>query len=910
MKPATATDKPALFPVWLLHSKTSPTRQRVDLLERPSLTLKLHQALDATVSVIHAPAGYGKSTLLSNWRDLLLAEGHTVCWLSLDRQDNEALHLLIYIAFSLVEGGVAFDSDSAGFDRTVSELSERDLLSLIIHWAAEHPNQVVLILDDFDHLKAEVIDSVIHPLLEYAPDNLHIAIATRDDSHLKVSSLEVKGQAVRFGASQLRFTPMELNDFLADELDNQTIQKLFKVTEGWPVAIQMIRSAVQSEKDVERIMDDLTGDATNIASYLSEEILSNLDEGLRDFLMDISLVDRIDTEFADYLRGQPGSHVLLGRARVLDTLVLPVDTMDGTFRLHPLFREHLYERLAASRPDRLKTLHLSAADWFSSREDLVEAVRHCVLAGEPEHAIGIIQRVGGVMIWFREGLTRLRAVMRLLEDQAVFDDWRLAMIRCLLYIKDGQVHQARQLYDSVTARADIEFAGLSQLGADDQVDEFAILEMGISIYEGKPISQASCRQLEARVASLDEKEFAIRGNLLTFLCVGYLQRGEFSEARRYGELAIPAFMAAGSLYGTAYIHFHLGDISFAEGNSEDAARSYAEGLDLARKHFNDDQGMKLVGSILTSELNYELGDVGSIPAIARSIPKLLERHEAWFDIYAAGYSASCHRELDDYGIDAALAIVDRAVEYAELNRLFRLTRLLACLRIELLLRADKISEARSVLQHSGITIGDYMSEAEDQIAWRERDTAVAAISHLLICEGRLEEALDQLRHFSRQARHAGHMRARMKYQLLLAIAHGHRDDATARDHHLESALELYERSRYVRPFLEHQPELKVALTAYLSETAQSTGARHHESAQQILERLEDARTKDVEEALLSPREQEVLQELMQGFSNKVIARKINVSESTVRFHLRNIFVKLNVTSRLQAVTVARQQKLV
>jgi LuxR family maltose regulon positive regulatory protein len=246
-KGSSSPTRSSLFPLWLLRSKVSPTRQRVDLLERPSHTLKLHQSFDATLSLIHAPAGFGKSTVLSNWRELLLEEGHKVCWLSLGKQDNDPLQLLNYIAFSLAEGGVDFDIGGTGLELQFSELSEHDFLSLIIHFIAEQDDRVVLILDDFENLDSDVVNRVINPLLEYAPENLHISIATRDDSKLKISNLEAKGRAVRFGANQLKFTPIELTDFLADEHESHIIQKLFKLTEGWPVAIQMIRSAIHSD---------------------------------------------------------------------------------------------------------------------------------------------------------------------------------------------------------------------------------------------------------------------------------------------------------------------------------------------------------------------------------------------------------------------------------------------------------------------------------------------------------------------------------------------------------------------------------------------------------------------------------------------------------------------------------------
>ncbi len=904
-------EQQGFFPVWLLRSKVSPTSQRVDLLDRNSHTLKLHQALDARLSLIHGPAGYGKSTLLANWRKTLVADGHKVCWLSLGKQDNDPGQLLTYIAFSLATGGVAFESEGAEVKFRLSELSERELISLIIHFIAETRERVVLILDDFENLQPGVIHSVIEPFLEYAPDNLHVSIATRDDSHLKVSRLEANGQAVRIGPAQLRFSPIEMNDLLGDEYDKQTIAQFFKLTEGWPVAIQMIRSAIRSEGDVERILGDLGGDATHIASYLSEEVLSKLDRALQQFLMDISLVDRVDCAFADSLRQAQDSRAMFAQARTLDALVLPVDDVDSTYRLHPLFREHLYSRLSVSDPARHRELHLRAAAWFADRGDLVEAVRHSILAGNTEYGIEILTAAGGVMLWFKEGLTRLRVILDLFEEETTLQDPRLAPIRCLLDIKDGQVARARQLHEATVARTQVAVHDLSQTSTYSSVHEFVVMEIVISIYEGKPIPEKVLADLNDKVSSLGTDEHALRGNLLTMLCVGHLQLGHFQEARRFGEESLPAFTAAGSEYGAAYIYFHLGDISFAEGNSRDAARWYKLGLDSTRKYFNDDQGMKLVVNILIAELDYELGELASGTNTTRAVPRLLEKHEAWFDIYAAGYSTSAYLEFDDYGIEAALAIINRGVEYAELNKLFRLTRFLSCLRVDLLLRAGLTGEARAEVEQSSISIEDYQTASENKIAWRERDAAVQVIVRLLLHENQHQQALDILKYFSRQARTEGHVRARMKYKILRALAHGNDPDDRAQQAQLNDALTLFGKSRFVRPFLDEKEQLAPMLERYL-ERADDEGRNElqRKDASSLLKQMAVSAGSDPEQSLLSPRELEVLKELEHGFSNKVIARKIDVTESTVRFHLRNIFVKLNVSSRLQAVAVARELQLI
>ncbi len=915
MKPTPAAANARLFPVWLLRSKVSPTRQRVDLLERRSHLLKLQQALDATLSLVHAPAGYGKSTVLSNWREMLLDEGHTVCWLSLGREDNDPMQLLTYLAFALSEGGVDLQRSGIELSHQFTELSQRDFLSIVIHIIAEHDKRLVLMLDDFENLESEVVNEVITPLLEYAPENLHIAIATRDESLLKISNLEAKGQACRFGANQLKFTPLELNEFLAEEYDSHTIAQIYRITEGWPVAVQMIRGAIRVDGDIERILANITGDATHIAAYLSEEVLSNLDAGLQAFLMDISLLDRVDCAFADYLRDDDSSLSRFGAARALDNLVLPVDNVEATFRLHPLFREHLYDKLVSTQPGRCRELHLRAAHWFARNEDLVEAVRHCVLAGQPEQAIPIIVQAGGVMIWFREGLKRLRAIMRLFDEETVLAHWELGMIRCLLDIKDGNLRQARELFDDIVARS--EEIPLLNPGSGPQpvlhgdpglMREEALMGTVLSIYEGKQISLSFCSELEKQVMLLvKEDEGAAVGQYCTILCIAYLQAGYFPQARKFAEMAIPAFESAGSVYGVAYIYFHLGDISFAEGDSVEAARNYQLGLDLTKKHFGDDQGMKLVANILIAELKYELNEELQLASYARSIPRLLEKHEAWFDVYAAGYTTSAHREFDEHGLDAALVIVDRAGQYASRHELSRLQRLLIFLRIDLLLRAGRVAEARAVMEDAGIEIDQYTVEQDSQVAWRERDTGVQAITRLLIREGRQLEALRWLNHFSVQARADGDVRACMKYEILQTIACHKSQQSYIMLEHLAVALKYFAKSRFIRAFMEEAddllPVLELALECYTDEPQRQV-------VQSIVQQLKGLTQDAAADPLLSQRELEVLGELVHGYSNKVIARQMGVTESTVRFHLRNIFVKLQVQSRLRAVAVARQKGIV
>ena len=379
MKDLRETETTFLFPTWLIRAKVNPTNQRVDVLKRPSLIKQLDECLDATLSLVCAPAGYGKSTLYADWRNKLLQDNIKVCWLSLEQADNDAFQLLTYIAYSLYEGGVDFLN--AGRNVHFSDLSLRAFLS-IIHRAIENQeSKCVLIMDDFENLNEETIGRVVEPLLHHSPANLHLAIASRDDRRLKVAKLEIEGLAVRLPVKSLNFTLRELEVFFEDYLSANTIRKIYQLTEGWPVTIQMIRSSLKVDRDIDRLLASVTSSSSVITTYLSEQIFQGIKNGLQAFLMDISLVDGISCDLANYLRDTEDSETWFDACDTLSPLVLPVEKTESAYRLHPIFREYLHHRLMLTHPDRAAILHQRAADWFAGKGNLVRAVGHAVQAG-------------------------------------------------------------------------------------------------------------------------------------------------------------------------------------------------------------------------------------------------------------------------------------------------------------------------------------------------------------------------------------------------------------------------------------------------------------------------------------------------------------------------------------------------
>jgi LuxR family maltose regulon positive regulatory protein len=433
--------------------------------------------------------------------------------------------------------------------------------------------------------------------------------------------------------------------------------------------------------------------------------------------------------------------------------------------------------------------------------------------------------------------------------------------------------------------------------------------MVVCIVEGKIVAQSICDQLEQRLSVPGADDGGMKGQMLTILCHSALQRGHFVEARRFAEMGVPAFEAVGAIYGVAYNHLHLGCTYFARGDTGEAERCYKIGQQLARKYFGDDHGLRLIANILLAELKYERSEAQGMALAARASPQLLEHHEAWFEIVAAAHTTSVGYAFDEQGIEAALAIIDGGMTYARQNKLRAQEDFLSLLRIELYLRAERPADARALVNTSGFNCEERLSSGHE-FGWRQRDSTVQVIARLLIAEGNVQAALDLLGRHSAHIDSGRHVKSRLRHLLLHVIAHKEIDDPDRMIRYLEAALTLSAETGCVRAFLNERRELETAIHSYVSLGERAGGNRSAlQHARSILRQLTSVPAQAAASSLLSRTENRVLRELESGFSNKLIARKIGVSESTVRFHLRNIFQKLKVRSRLEAVTIARQQNL-
>lgn len=870
------------------------------ILKRARLLERLLAGRARRVTLLEAPAGFGKTTLLAQWRESLLAEGAQVAWLTLDPSDTDE-RFVPYLAFALQEAGVDMAATGLLREDPRGALPAPLALHSVLQAAAHASRPLYLILDDLERVSSPEARALIDTLIRYAPDNLHVALAARANPGLSLARLTLMGLLNHIDAGSLRFTVAETSAYLEGAVPAHEIHCATDRTEGWPVAVQILRAV--AARDRQGGQDLLRGQPSGglAATYLTEQLVRGLAARQLEFLCDLSLLEAASIELADHVRAARDGAQLLRELEYLSALMPPLEGAPGHVRLHPMLREH-FASLAQRDPARCALIHRRAAHWLTAGRNLLAALRHAVAAGDKMLTGALILQAGGVSIWIRQGMEEVIAADRLIDEEMIAAMPRLGLMRAIVLIKQSRLHEARAQYDRVAAAT----GGFAQDPAAADCaslrrEALFILSM-LVIYCCLPLSETHLRSLDQGLhdPSADDVELA---HHKTVLCVAYLQSGHFDLAWRYGEEAAAHCLAFGSVYGTNFIDFHTGSIAMARGDTQEALQRYERGRRKSRRHFQHDGGLRLIGEVLTAELDLECNAIGNAKRRLSQVFAGLRDAEAWFEIYAAAYAAGAEIHLIDRGLEETLGMLDEAQTRAQRLGLAKLVPLLDALRVASLTLAGEPDRALRVAERSPTRFAEAGLAAGEGASWREVECLATAWVRLLARHGRYAQALqtcDAALAYGR-ARAAARMVLRLNVLAASCLdAMGERPAALAR---MADVCREVIRTGYLRSVVREGVALLPLLQAASQRLPDEALRRQaHDLQELLMGQAQDARRTLV----FSPRELDVLQHLQSGLKDKVIARRLGVSEHAVRFHLKNIYAKTRSHGRLEAIARVRE----
>ena len=881
-------------PGFLARSKLEPGAPAADRVERRLETKGLEGLREARLTLVHAPAGYGKTTLLGQWFRRLRDAGSRVAWLSLDEFDATVDQFAGNLLEACAEAG--FFRRRQWIEAEHPDSSRRLLLATLSGCEGEH----VLVFDDLHRAASPDIVRCLNLLVEDLPRGFRIVLGTRAlPAELVTADLRLHDRLFEVSDSELRFSEEDVVAYFGPRLgerDKQAVvERLLQRTEGWPAALQMVRRRLDDGDDLEATLHDLSGRSADLARYFLEQVFGGLDEDQQQFLLRTSILERVNGDLGSCLYGRPRGWPVLEELERRDLFVHAVDDAREWFRHHGLFREFLLERLRRDGAE-LGDLHARAASWLHEHGHVLPALQHAQRSAHPELVAKILESVGGWLFAVQGNVGLVERALASLDEPVTRRFPRVRLASIFLAARRGHLDQALA-----------EMEALQQDAPADDAELRAEMEImsGLLARYGDEIDERQLRMLEGLSQELPVHHHAMHAVRCNLLCAFYVSAGRYDACFPSGDQAIAHFRAFGSVFGEVFIYFHQGYACVQQARLRDAEALFLAGYDTAFERFGATSDLVAIGGVFLALIHHERNQTARAQKFLDASLEHVERFDGWLEVYAAAYGIGlslAQASGDDWRFDE---LAGRALATARERRLPRLAQ---CVSIRRAARGFQTLAPDAVRTQCE----EWLEALEDCRHPVVRHELALGAGRGLIRAGAYEEAASLLQTQADAARTDGRVRTWLSCSVLLAAALwqlGRQPQAVAA---FEAAVSTCLFEGIKQPFVEESallptvmPELIDAASArrtnrlreaYLSELRVETSACR-------------AGTPTAREGILSPRENQVLGLLVEGLTYGEMAAELGLSVNTVKFHLKNLYGKLGVQNRRAAIHAAAKTRL-
>ncbi|MFZ1474554.1 MAG: LuxR C-terminal-related transcriptional regulator [Anaerolineae bacterium] len=897
---------------------------RPKLVLRPRLIERLNEGLSSgcKLTLISAPAGFGKTTLVSEWVNNLrftsddfrldAANGgeivnrkskiaNRVAWLSLDAGDNDPARFLTYLVAALqtifagIGAGVLAALESPQPPPTES------ILTALLNEITTIPDNFILVLDDYHLVEAIPVDQALATLLDHLPPQMHLVIATREDPHLPLARLRARGHSTELRAADLRFTPAEAVDFLNQvmglHLSAEDIAALETRTEGWIAGLQLAALSMRGYQDAASFIKSFTGSHHFVLDYLIEEVLQQQSESIQTFLLRTSILDRLCGLLCDAVLCSPsvsGQETLeyLERANLF---IVPLDNERWWYRYHHLFGELLRQRLG--KPKEFAEFHLRASQWHEENGDLGAAFYHAIAAGDFVRAAGLAEAAWQGMNESFQSAAWLGWVKKL-PDKLIRTMPVLCTQIAQAFTDTGELEASElRLQDAERCLDGSEFTNEAQLKPLPAM--IALTRAYNAQVQGDPAATVKYAELALQI--IPEDDFDRRARATTILEVIHWASGNLEPVIRGIGDSMERLTQLGNHVMVVASAFAVADLLVGLGRLSEAERTYQDALQLAAQHGPEAEHITAHHHLGLSMIYRQRGD-DTLAAHHLKRAAELGLQTTLVDWLYRWHVAQAQLREAAGDLETALALLDEA-KRVYIQTLIPDLRPIAALKARIYLKQGRPDKARAWAAERGLSLADevsYLHEFEHltlarlEIANPLVNALLARLLQAAEAQKRRDSALDIL--------------------LVQALAHeaqGNRPQALAA---LERALALAEPEGYVRIFVDEGEAMRLLiekqsrnrdhplsdyvdklLAAFTQPVAAPKSAIIHQKSDMI--------------EPLSERELEVLKLLRTELSGPEIAGQLIVSLNTFRTHTKNIFDKLGVNNRRAAVRRAEELDL-
>ncbi len=933
----------------LLTTKLYTPPARSNCVPRPRLIERLNAGLRGAckLTLISAPAGFGKTTLVGEWLAPSLAlprvageGGVGVAWLSLDDGDNDPARFLTYLVAAL-ETLPAEAGQSASLADARALLQSRHhpplkvILTTLVNSLTSLSADCVLVLDDYHVIAAEPIHEAVTFLLDHLPPRMRLVITTRVDPPLPLARLRARGQLVELRAADLRFTPEEaavfLNQVMSLNLSTEDVAALEARTEGWIAGLQLAALALQGTlatpgQNARGFIESFTGTSRYILDYLTEEVLQHQAPNVRSFLLETCTLDQLSGPLCDAVTRRSDSQAILSQLDRANLFLTPLDDARKWYRYHRLFGDLLRGYLNERPPDQVAELHRRASVWHEQNGFVSEAIGHALDAQDVERAAGLIEQAA-INVLLRSEMTTVGAWLKALPEAILHSRPRLCVLSAWVMAFTGQMQTVEPLLQKAESLVSPD---TQDVDSRELLGQVKMIRAYRAIFEGD--------MPDAGRLARESLQYLPEGDALPRNFAMWIQGFSHYLDQDQSAAQVPDTLehsqTADSL--AVVLSFHMrASFQMLQGHLREAAQTFRQGARIAEADAQrSDAGWARPLSPGLGMIYQGLGELlreqNQLDEAERYLMRSVEIGEQWgnaevvADCYVA--LARVKRARGDWG--SAYDIFSKAEQLVQERRLspFTVAQIIAHRARLWLAHGDVASATRWAASVNGLA--ETLEDSDKLLVFFMREIEQSTLARVFLAQGEFDQALRTLAPLVQAAETGGWLGACIELGALQALALYSQGHADAALDSLQRALEWAEPEGHVRIFVDEGEPMRLLISdfrlrisdrplyAYIDRLLQAFPQVNPVPApiqnQKHLHRPPSGVQVSAIQNLVEPlseRELEVLRLVADGLSNQEIAAKLVLAVSTVKTHVNNIFTKLGVQSRTQAVARAREFKL-
>jgi len=862
----------------------------------------MDEGFERKLTLISAPAGFGKTTLLVDW-----VNTHNIpaAWFSVDKNDNDPLHFLTYVILGLQTLQADIGKAALTMLKSPQPPPIESILINLINDVMPIPADMALILDDYHLVDAKPIHDMITFLLENLPGQMHMIIATRSDPPLPLARIRSHHQLTELRAADLSFTADEtailFNESLNLQLSNRDIQLLETRTEGWIAGLQLAALSIQGRKDPSDFIRAFKGEHRYIADYLMEEVLDRQPEHLRNFLLQTSILARLSGPLCDAVTEQENSQQLLNDLEKANLFVIPLDDERCWYRYHHLFADLLEQRLRSKQADLIPELHRRASQWLAENGFKNEAVDHAFFAQDTDRAAQLIEEIAEID-WDRARESRLLRWFKKLPDEKIDANPNLGIFYARESFKSGHLDEAEKRLQA--AEQMLESASISDVNKKGLLGRIAVIRAYMSARTGDV--SGIIRFSNQALKLLPQRDLMWRSVAAWTLGMGYgwAGAGDCVKAQQAFSAAMKTSQEAGNIYYYIFAGSCLGSVMLMRAKFKEASNICQQMLSLAIKNGIEQTG--IAGS-LYGNLGMILCECNDVDEGIRLLNKAVELSEQGRDpVILASCRISLLRGLI-YRTDfaGAFKLMEKINEGAsDFMMPPWITNTISAFNVYMWIGSGNLNRALQWVQERRLSIDNTLDNL--------REFEYLALAHILFAQKQLDDADRLLQRLIENAKAGDRVYLMIEMMLWRALIFKAKGDIEAALDELQSALALAEPGGLINIFVSKGKPvaelLEEILGAEKSDHDDTKASFSRSYVKKIVIAFKAGTPPKIKGLLepLSEREIEVLSLIAAGLSNKDIAEKLFISLNTVKTHTKNINSKLDVNSRIKAATRAKE----